>query len=64
MSKMKDLLLLGGIAAAFNTPFVGTGNSKKQGFKKSVIPSKDYAKRKRRLRISGASRNINHRLNK
>ena len=53
-----------GLAAALGETFPSDNAPTKVGFKKSLMPTKDYAKRKKRLRISGKSRNINHRLNK
>lgn len=61
--KIKDLAQMIGLAAALGGTFPSGNAPVKVGFKKSIIPTKDYAIRKKRLRISGKSRNINHRLN-
>ncbi len=45
--KIKDLAQIIGLAAALSTPFPSVDTAENVGFKKSTIPAKDYAKRKR-----------------
>jgi hypothetical protein len=54
--KIPDFLLMAGHSLAASRVDV----PQKVGFKKSLMHPKKYAKRKRRLKITGRSRNINH----
>ena len=58
MSKLKELALMIGLSS-LSTPYIGTSSGKDYGIKKSVMPKKDYAKRKKRNKMARKSKQIN-----